>query len=282
MIIENNDGTETFYRTYGDPTDEALLLLHGLGADHRMWRPQVEPFNAAGYFLIVPDLLGHGQSSSVQTLSLRDWERQIANLLREESIERCIPIGVSMGGVIAQSFAVHHPEKVSYLILSDTFGEMKTLSEKARGFAQLAGLYLCKLLGSQVLARMMVAAYNPPFARKARAYFREVSLQADLDQLILARKAINQVDRLEDLSTIDIPSLVLVGDQFGEWFIAINRKVAEALPESTFVVLEQAMDPSNLVNPADFNQAVLSFLREGGEVTQSYAESFTETHGESI
>lgn len=282
MIIENPDGTETFYRIYGDPTDEAMVLLHGLGADHRMWQPQMEPFTAAGYFLIAPDLLGHGQSSSVQTLSLRDWERQIVNLLRQETIERCIPIGVSMGGVIAQSFAVHHPEKVSRLILADTFGEMKTLSEKARGFAQLAGLHLCKLLGAQVLARMMVAAYKPPFARKARAYFREVSLQADLDQLILARKVIKQVDVLEDLSTIDAPALVLVGDQFGEWFIAINRKVAEALPESTFVILDKAMDPSNLVNPADFNRAVLNFLREGGKVTQSHTGPFTEPHGESI
>ncbi len=282
MIIEKSDGTETFYRTYGDPTDEALVLLHGLGADHRMWQPQVEPFTAAGYFLIVPDLLGHGRSSRAQTLTLRDWERQIAALLREESIEQCTPIGVSMGGVIAQSFAVHHPEKVSRLILADTFGEMKTLLEKAGGFAQLAGLRLCNLLGPQVLAWMMTKAYNPPFARKARAYFREVSLQADLDQLILARKAINQVDVLKDLSAVDVPALVLVGDQFGEWFIAINRKVAEALPESTFVILEKAMDPSNLVNPADFNREVLTFLREGEEITQSYAEPFTETHGESI
>ena len=266
MIIENSDGTETFYRRYGNPEpgseNEALVLLHGLGADHQMWQSQVQPFVEAGYVLIAPDLLGHGRSSRVQTLSLRDWERQIVDLLREENIERCVPIGVSMGGVIAQSFAVHHPEKVSRLILSDTFGELKTISEKAGGFAQVAGFYLFRLLGPQVLAQMMARAYKAPFAQKAQAYFRDVSKEADIDQLILARKAINQADVLEDLSTVDIPALVLVGDQFGEWFIEINRKVAEALPKSTFVILEKAMDPSNLVNPTDFNREVLTFLQE--------------------
>jgi hypothetical protein len=53
----------------------------------------------------------------------------------------------------------------------------------------------------------------------------------------------------------------MVGDQFGEWFIEINRKIAGAMPRSKFVVLENAMDPSNLVNPVDFNREVLKFLR---------------------
>lgn len=262
MRLTNRDSTETFYQEFGEPGRETIVLLHGLGADHKMWRPQVQEFANRGYFVLVPDLLGHGHSSNVKSLELQDWENQLNDLLREKEINRCILIGVSMGGVIAQSFTVNNPKKVSRLILSDTFGEIQTLPEKVPAYAQLAGFYVHKILGSKLLSRSMASTYKAPFAREAREYFLEASLKADLDQLILARKAINKIDVIEKLKRVDIPSLIIVGDQFGEWFIEINRKIADAMKRSKFVTLKEAMDPSNLVNPVDFNREVLAFLNE--------------------
>lgn len=262
MIIKNTDGTKTFCREFGDPANEAIVLLHGIGADHNMWRPQMEKFASKGFFVLAPDLLGHGKSSKVERLELEDWEKQINDLLREKQKDLCVLAGVSMGGVIAQSFAVNNPEAVSRLILSDTFGELKTFQERLLGMSQVVGFRLYKLLGAGMLAKGMAAAYKAPFAERARDYFRGVSLEADFDQLILARKAINRIDLIGRLGGIDIPTLVMVGDQFGKSFIEINRKIADAMKRSKFVVLRDAMDPSNLVNPAGFNQEVLTFLSE--------------------
>ena len=261
-MIKNTDGTETFYCERGDPKDKAMLLLHGIGADHGMWQPQINEYTSKGYFVLAPDLLGHGKSSRVGKLELEDWERQIRDLLREKRQERCILIGVSMGGVIAQSFAVNHPQIVSRLILSDTFGELETFREKLLGISQVIGFRLYKVLGARMLAKGMAAAYKAPFAQQARDYFTRVSLDADFEQLILARKAINRVDVIDKLKGIDIPTLVMVGDQFGKSFIEINRKIANAIKGAKFVVLRKAMDPSNLVNPASFNHQVLAFLNE--------------------
>ena len=83
-----------------------------------------------------------------------------------------------------------------------------------------------------------------------------------VNQMILARKAINHIDVLEKLQAITIPSLIIVGAEFGQWFIEINRKIADSLPNSEFVVLEQSMDPSNLVNPVEFDRQVLRFLKK--------------------
>ena len=262
MIIKNTDGTETFYQEFGDPANEAMLLLHGIGADHNMWRPQMEEFAGKGFFVLTPDLLGHGKSSKVERLKLSDWEKQINDLLKEKQKKRCILVGVSMGGVIAQSFAVNNPEAVRRLILSDTFGELKTFQERLLGMSQVVGFRLYKMLGTGMLAKGMTATYKAPFAEQARDYFREESQKADFDQLILARKAINRIDVIGKLGGIDIPTLVMVGDQFGKSFIEINRKIANAVKGSRFVVLRDAMDPSNLVDPAGFNQEVLTFLNE--------------------
>ncbi len=262
MIIENTNGARTFFVEAGPIDGEALMLLHGLGADHEMWTPQIETLAERGYRVLVPDLLGHGQSSRVQTFTLADWERQIIHLLDFRGLQRCTPVGVSMGGVIAQSFAMHHPDRLRRLILCDTFGELRTWKEKLLGVSQIAGLHLFKLLGPNMLARSMAATYKAPFARAARDYFVTKSQHADIAQMILARKAINRIDAIGKIDGQRIPTLVMVGDQFGEFFIRANRKIADAIASARFVILLNAMDPSNLVNPAAFNREVLDFLSQ--------------------
>ena len=261
MIVENSDGTKTYVEEAGKPNNEAMLLLHGIGADHNMWKPQLPVFAENGYYVMVPDLLGHGKSSKVNTLELSDWEAQINEVLRHKNVSKCHLVGVSMGGVIAQSYTANNPEKVSKLVLSDTFGELKTIQEKLLGFSQVIGFRIYKLLGSKLLAKGMASAYKAPFAGQAKEYFSQVSLNVDFDQLILARKAINKIDAVGKIDGERIPTLVLVGDQFGQSFVEINRKIANGIRGSIFMVLKNSMDPSNLVNPDDFNQVVLQFLQ---------------------
>ncbi len=261
MIIENPDGTKTFIREEGNPSSEVVLFLHGIGADHQMWEPQIQAFAEKGFYVLVPDLLGHGQSSKIENLDLLDWENQINELLKSKGISKCILVGVSMGGAIAQSFAKNNSEKVSKLVLSDTFGELKTVQEKVLGFSQVIGFKLYKVLGGRMLAMGMESAYKAPFAKRAKDYFSKVSMNVDFDQMILARKAINKIDVIGKINGENIPSLVIVGEEFGKSFVEINRKIANGIEGSKFVVLEKSMDPSNLVNPEGFNKEVLDFLQ---------------------
>ena len=107
--------------------------------------------------------------------------------------------------------------------------------------------------------------YKATYATLAQNYFEQISLNVDLNQMILARKAINRIDVLEKLKSITIPALVIVGADFGKSFIEINRKIADSFPNSEFVVLEKSIDPSNLVNPAEFDKQVLKFLISASE-----------------
>ncbi|MEO0374964.1 MAG: alpha/beta fold hydrolase [Cyanobacteria bacterium P01_A01_bin.17] len=260
MTVKNTDGTKTVYSAAGNAADEAIVLLHGIGADRRMWQPQIAEFASRGFYVLAPDLLGHGQSSKVKHIELQDWERQILDLLQEQQKKTCILVGVSMGGVIAQSFAVNHPDKVSRLIVADTFAELKTPLERALGISQVVGFWIFKHLGAVMMARGLSATYKDPFARQARDYFSQIALTADFDQLILARRAINRIDIVESLRCLKIPTLVIVGNQFGSFFIETNRKIASAVKDAKFVIVEEAMDPSNLVNPESFNREVLAFV----------------------
>ncbi|MBE9068005.1 alpha/beta hydrolase [Leptolyngbya cf. ectocarpi LEGE 11479] len=260
MILQNPDGSETYYLELGDRSAETLVLLHGIGADHEMWQAQRQPYVDAGFHLLILDLFGHGQSSPLPSGQLFHWHNQISWLLAHRAVKTCTLIGVSMGGVIAQSFVVAYPQMVNNLVLADTFGELRTLREKLLGSAQLIGFHLFKRLGQQRLANSISQTYRADYAHLAQAYFSQVCLTANMDQLILARQAINQIDVLECLSEVTIPTLVMVGADLGQFFIEINQKIAQALPNAEFVVLQQSMDPSNLVNPDRFNHQVLTFL----------------------
>ena len=114
-----------------------------------------------------------------------------------------------MGGVIAQSFAQHRPEKVTRLVLSDTFGELKTFQEKILGFSQVVGFRIFKILGGKMLAKGMASTYKAPFAHQAQEYFYQTSLNAEFDQLFLAKvtlPSIYALGRLPDERVTILPT----------------------------------------------------------------------------
>ncbi|BCL62543.1 3-oxoadipate enol-lactonase [Desulfomarina profundi] len=261
ISIENRDGTQTSARIAGNVGSQAIVLLHGIGADHRMWDPQIQVLSQNGYYVLAPDLLGHGKTSKVSELNLENWEDQLLELLFYAGVSKCILVGVSMGGVIAQSFAMNYPEKIHKLILADTFGELKTCREKVLGFLQITAYSILKVSGHKILAKGMELTYKAPFAHMAKEYFCQMSLTADFEQLILARKAINKIKAIGKIDGDQISTLVLVGHQSGKSFVEINRKIADAITGSRFVILKNSMDPSNLVNETDFNREVLQFLQ---------------------
>ena len=262
MILKNPDGTKTYYESFGDKSSQTLLLLHGLGADHAMWEPQIQKYASLGYNLLVPDLFGHGLSSKLSHIDLSDWHNQIKWLLESNNLEKCTLIGVSMGGVIAQSFVVDYPHMVEKMIVTDSFGELSTFKEKTLGLFAIFGFNLFKILGKKIMTKGIHSTYKATYAQEAQNYFDRVTLNLDLSQMVLARKAINQIDVLEKLKSVTIPALILVGSDPGQWFIEISRKIADSLPNSKFVILEQSMDPSNLVNPVEFDRQVLRFLKK--------------------
>ncbi|MTI66356.1 MAG: alpha/beta hydrolase [Firmicutes bacterium] len=230
----------------------------GLGADHNMFKPQIEKYSDKGYFVIVMDLRAHGLSEKVKKLTLNDWAEDIMTLINYLKIDVYCIIGISMGGVIAQYFVSKYPNKINKLILSDTFGELKTLKERLISFTQVTVLGFIR---KKTFAKILARTYNKLGAKKASDYFYNITLNLNFKQLVLARKAINKIDVLDDLKGFEKPSLVLVGESAGKYFVKINKKVANSLNNSKFEVIKDSMDPSNLVKTEEFDRKVLNFLK---------------------
>src|SRR5262245_8113582 len=85
-----------------------VLLLHGLGATSRSWRPQIIALAGAGYRILAPDLRGFGQSTYPGRTSLAEMAQDVAELLRAVAPEPVGVVGISMGGAVALHLALDH------------------------------------------------------------------------------------------------------------------------------------------------------------------------------
>ena len=257
MKFKTSDGADLFYETYGDKTEEPIVLIHGLGADHEMWKPQIKNYPEKGFFLIVPDMRGHGNSSKVNSFLISDCARDISELLDHLEIKTTNAVGVSMGGVIAQQFAHDFPGKISKLIITDSFSEVSSLTEKIAGWMQ----WLTIKIAPSLLSKSLDSAYKGDEKAEVRNYFKKSYARIDKKQILKARKALNTFNITKQLNKIKIPVLVMVGDGFGKFALKMAEKTVEAIKDSELKVLIGGSDPSNLVVPEKFDNEVIGFLK---------------------
>jgi len=97
---------------------EPLVLIHGFGSKKEMWKNQFEL--SESYRLIVPDLLGHGESNEVENISISNFAKNIISLLDHLGIESAHFCGISLGGIVAQEIYHLFPNRVMSLILTNT------------------------------------------------------------------------------------------------------------------------------------------------------------------
>ncbi|KAF2639178.1 alpha/beta-hydrolase [Massarina eburnea CBS 473.64] len=110
-----------FYTTHGDPSHQAILLLHGWCCDSHDWNWQI-PFLSKTYHVIAMETRGHGRSSAPLdvTYSIQTEVSDAIALLRHLSIDNTVVMGHSMGGIIASALSAMHSEVVKALVIIDT------------------------------------------------------------------------------------------------------------------------------------------------------------------
>lgn len=226
---------------------EPYFLIHCLGLDWRLWR-DVIPELAGQYRVIAYDLRGHGYASNAPKLeSIEQLSADLALLMDELNVKRAHIAGHSLGGAVAQVFALRHPERVTSLALVNTMG--RALRDRYNARAEDAEL---NGMASQVAPSLLrwltpeVVAENPWYVR----YARERIIRAQVPNWAAAWRGLAAFDELDSLQNIKAPAHVIGGEKDlaspPEEFM---RPIAERIPNAKFSVIPGAPHLSPLVTP---------------------------------
>jgi 3-oxoadipate enol-lactonase len=234
-----------------------VLLIHGIGADHQMWKPQIATLPLKGLFLVVPDLRGHGKSDIPDNFRISNCAEDLSRLMDERNIERAHLIGVSMGGMVVQQFTATWPERVLSQVIVDS---LSGISRPVERFNANLASFLLRFFPARLQAAMIKSSYKKMEHGEVGFYFEDCIKRMDGRWLLMARQEVNRFSILDRLSAMHVPTLVLVGDGFGKLAVNMARTTAKGIPEAQFEILPGGGDPSNLLVPEAFDQAVLTFL----------------------
>lgn len=230
----NVNGIQLAYERRGKGTP--LVLLHGFPLDHQVW-DEIVPLLEGTFDLIIPDLRGFGESTTVDSFyTLEDYASDIAGLLDHLGIQKAAIAGHSMGGYIALAFVRLFPERVRGLglvasqVVADT-------EERKQGRYNSAAEVAEHGIGSVV--EMMTPKFTPD--ERLQLYARQSMERQQPAAYIAALKAMaERVDSTPLLSSFNFPVVIVHGDADALVPIDRAREVKTALPQAQLVEINGA------------------------------------------
>jgi 3-oxoadipate enol-lactonase len=259
MKISAN-GIQTNYTLDGPATAPVVTLSHSLATDLSMWNPQLEALRAR-YRVLRYDTRGHG-GTDVPTgaYSLEQLADDARALLAALGIARTHWIGLSMGGMIGQTIALKTPGLFSSLVLCDTSSRIPA---EARPLWQ-ERIRTAETQGMEPLVEPTIGRwFTPGFvqARKdvvdgVRAMIRATPPRGYAG----CCHAISALDVTDRLDAIQLPTLVVVGEEDQGTPVAASQAIHERIKDSRLQILKSASHLSNIEQPDAFTHAVTGFL----------------------
>jgi 3-oxoadipate enol-lactonase len=268
------NGVVTFYEDAGD--GPVVVLIHGYGADLRLWDAQVEPLREAGFRVIRFDVRGHGRSMiAPDGYTFENYAADLRDLLDRLNIERPATeslevgavhlAGLSMGGGIALQFALDYPDRVLSLTLVDpalpgfTYGDETTTH--IQRFMDAVRSHGPRDAVDQLWLE------HPFFdgVRRAPAQFaavRDILLDFQApDMRDGARPAEYRPDIAGRLGEISAPTLVIAGENDVADFRLIADVLAENIRAARLTIIPDCWHLPPVEKPEEFNRILVSFLR---------------------
>jgi 3-oxoadipate enol-lactonase len=247
--------------------DTLVLMLHGVGGGAAAWGDAISgtgrALGDAGCHAVALDLPGYGGSPMIEPYDMAGLATAVQGVIAYTPHARCIVVGHSMGGMVAQEVVARWPRLVHGLVLSGTsaaFG--KPGGEWQRQFLRDRLGALDAGAGMPALAPSLAAGMASPRADTA-AVQRCAALMARVPEATYraALTAIVGFDRRDALERIAVPVLLLVGEDDRNAPPALMQAMAARIPRAEYVCLPGVGHLANMEAPQPFNAALLDFLR---------------------
>jgi 3-oxoadipate enol-lactonase len=260
MLMKVN-GIQINYELSGKKSASLVILSHSLGCSLGMWDPQMaalEPhFQVLRY-----DIRGHGRSEAPPGPYTPELlAKDAIALLDALGIDKVHWVGLSMGGMIGQSIALNHPKRLESLALCDTTAviaaEVQPIWQERIDAVREKGV---ESQMEPTMERYFTPSFlrqNPPMLGVIRRQFLATAAEGYLGCV----EAIRRLNYLDRLSAINIPTLIMVGEDDPGTPVSASKAMHEKISTSKLVIIKSARHLPNVEQPEAFNTSLLTFLR---------------------
>ncbi len=234
MIVKIN-GIRMGYEDTGH-VGHPIVLIHGLGLDRSIWREVADTY-LSRQRVIIPDVRGHGESEATEGVySMTLLAEDIMKLLNFLNIEKAVICGHSMGGYITLAFAEKFPERLSGIGLITSRAEADSENQQAARYQMVEAV---RAKGAVVLAESLSTKLTTDEEILMRTY--EILSNMDPTGIIgVLQGMAERPDRRKLLPKIQVPTLVVAGDQDQIINVEDARQMAMALPNGKFHLVSGA------------------------------------------
>lgn len=239
---------------------EPVVLVHAIGCDHRMWDSLAAAL-APRHRVVRVDVRGHGKSPvPAGEYSLEALAGDVLAVLDSLEVGKAHWVGLSMGGMIGQAFALAHPARLGRLVLANTtstYGadgpkmwEARMKAVREGGMAAIADLVMQRYFSDEFRAS------HPDVVARTK----ETVLATPAKGYVSCCAAVRDLDFTRDLSSIRARTLVVAGGLDTGTPVSMSEAIATKIPGSQLAVIPQAAHLSAVESPEEFNSLVRNFL----------------------
>jgi 3-oxoadipate enol-lactonase len=259
--VQSGDA-EIFYQVLGD--GPPVVLLHPFPVHHEFWSPVAQALESR-YRLVVPDLRGHGASGAGEgPATMEKHAADLARVLDDAGVGRAIFVGVSIGGYVLFQFLRRHRNRVAGLVLCNTKAQADSPEARAvrlqvaadvleRGSEPFFESMLPKLMGKTTHST------RPDLIQAALRMMRKMSTE---DVALVQKGMAERLDSVETLKTINVPTLVIAGDEDTLTPVGEAELMRKNITGSEMKIVARAGHYSPWEQPAEVGKLLRQFLDE--------------------
>ncbi len=252
------DGYEIHYYVSGIKNGDLIVFLHPAFSDHHAFDQQINYFSK-NYRIITIDLIGHGLSKANKSIDRIDASaNHINEIIEIEGFKDTHLVGVSMGSLIAQYFALKYPKKTKSLTALGGYNINKDNKEVAKAQRNSNFGLISRAIFSMKSFRKQTAKIITK-TKNGEALFYESTKYYERKSFIVMQGLQNVIKNRENIRP-NYPILILTG----EFDIELSQKIAKEwsneLDNSEYCIIKNAGHCANIDKPDDFNKLVEQFI----------------------
>jgi len=226
--------------------EPTLLFIHGAGGSHELWEYQLGFFDHA----IAVDLPGHDVGAGRNTID--EYVEEVKRFCDENSLRNIVMIGHSMGGGIAQKFAIDYQEYLKAIVLVCTGAKLRVAPQ----------IFAAAKNHAQAIELIIELAFSNKAPSETRKRAAKEMMKIRPEVIYDDFEACDKFDVMSRLKEIKLPTLIICGLEDRVTPVKYSEYLKNNIPNSRLEIIANAGHMVMLEKPEELNERLETFIKE--------------------